>query len=228
MCLICGGLRSAAQPQPNGVRPSSGAETSDGNTCGSNPEPQTSLKLLRPGTAALQKFIATCEQFPRLQCSGCAGTGGEGPFQLAVAGVAAAAWDKPRSGGPQAVPARNAWGAAQHGNTSGGWEASNLLRTETVRGPLAGARRSRRFDMGSERELRVVANLLRDPVLKRAKARAPVFSDRGVAHSAACRQPRWVSGFLKRFWLASLLRFETSRAPAVQPDFIVSGIPRPT
>ncbi len=47
-------LLSAAQPQPNGVRPSSGAETSDGNTCGSNPEPQTSLKLLRPGTAALR------------------------------------------------------------------------------------------------------------------------------------------------------------------------------
>jgi len=62
-------LLSAAQPQPNGVRPSSGAETSDGNTCGSNPEPQTSLKLLRPGTAALRKFIATCEQFPPLQCS---------------------------------------------------------------------------------------------------------------------------------------------------------------
>ena len=61
---------SAAQPQPNGVRPSSGAETSDGHTCGSNPEPQTSLKLLRPGTAALRKFIATCEQFPRLQSSG--------------------------------------------------------------------------------------------------------------------------------------------------------------
>src|SRR5213083_2441151 len=61
-------LRSAAKPQPNGVRPSSGAETSDGNTCGSNPEPQTSLKLLRPGTAALRKFIAACEQFPPLQC----------------------------------------------------------------------------------------------------------------------------------------------------------------
>src|SRR5439155_19092529 len=58
---------SAAKPQPNGVRPSSGAETSDGNTCGSTPEPQTSLKLLRPGTAALRKFIASCEQFPRLQ-----------------------------------------------------------------------------------------------------------------------------------------------------------------
>src|SRR5438093_1304408 len=61
--------RGAAKPQPNGVRPSSGAETSDGYSCGSNPEPQTWLRLLRPGTAALRKLIAAYEQFPRLQCS---------------------------------------------------------------------------------------------------------------------------------------------------------------
>ena len=48
--------RGAAKPQPNGVRPSSGAETSDGYSCGSNPEPQTWLRLLRPGTAALRKW----------------------------------------------------------------------------------------------------------------------------------------------------------------------------
>src|SRR6266550_442165 len=61
--------RSAAKPQPNGVRPSSGAETSDGDKCESNPESRSSLKLLRPGTAALRKFVAPCEQFRPLQCS---------------------------------------------------------------------------------------------------------------------------------------------------------------
>src|SRR6266550_7412915 len=60
--------RSAAKPQPNGVRPSSGAETLDGDKCESNPEPQSSLKLLQPGTAALRKFVAACEQFRRSQC----------------------------------------------------------------------------------------------------------------------------------------------------------------
>src|SRR6266404_4207828 len=49
-------LRTVSKPQPNGVRPSSGAETSDGYTCGNNPERQTSLQLLRPGTAALREF----------------------------------------------------------------------------------------------------------------------------------------------------------------------------
>src|SRR5437867_2388634 len=38
------------------ARPSSGAETSEGYTRGNNPERQASLKLLRPGTAALRKF----------------------------------------------------------------------------------------------------------------------------------------------------------------------------
>ena len=65
---VTGWFRSAAKPQPNAVRPSSGAGTSDKYTCGSNPEPRTSLKLLRPRTAALPEFIAACEQFRRLQC----------------------------------------------------------------------------------------------------------------------------------------------------------------
>src|SRR6266516_6363895 len=49
------GRHSAAKPQRN-VRPSSGAETSDGYTCGTMSERRTSLELLRPGTAALQNF----------------------------------------------------------------------------------------------------------------------------------------------------------------------------
>ena len=59
--------RSASKPQRNGVRPSSGAGTSDGYRCESNPEPQTWLTLLRPGTAAHRKFIAACEQVRQLQ-----------------------------------------------------------------------------------------------------------------------------------------------------------------
>src|SRR5919109_2447328 len=47
---------SAAKPQPNGVRPSSGAETWDAWRCGSNPEREALPQLLRPGTAALRKI----------------------------------------------------------------------------------------------------------------------------------------------------------------------------
>src|SRR2546423_365103 len=59
--LSNGQVHSAAKPQPNGVRPSSGAETSDGDKCESNPEPQSSLKLLRPGTEA-QDCFHTCRR----------------------------------------------------------------------------------------------------------------------------------------------------------------------
>src|SRR6185369_62669 len=47
--------------------------------------------------------------------------------------------------GPRAVPARSAWQAAGHEEMFVDWEASDVPRTGTVRGPEIGARRLRRF-----------------------------------------------------------------------------------
>jgi hypothetical protein len=61
-------VRSVAKPQPNGVRPSPGAETWDARRCGSNPEREALVAAAGDGRTP-KNFIAACAQFRRLQCS---------------------------------------------------------------------------------------------------------------------------------------------------------------